>query len=336
MTLKFKIKTLGKEIWQYVVRHFSRDLFVFLFFLFVSAVFWLLQTLDETFERDLGVPIQLVDVPQDIVITTPLPEELTVTIRDRGATFLRYWRHRIEPLAFSYPDYVSSRTKGYVRIPESDVMNLLAGRLQGSSKVLDIQPDTLEFYFNHGRSTMVPVRVDGVVETDSRHYLLSVTTEPKEVEVFASSSVLDTLTFVPTETLNLSNLSENETLNVRLHPVRGAKVEPSSVQLTATVDVYIEQTVEVPIVSLNFPGGKQLCTFPANARVTYTIGHSRSKEIDRNSFVCAVTYEEILALQQQGQTKIPLRLRSTPDDIIDVRLEPREVDYLIETISEEE
>ena len=336
MTLKFKIKTLGREIWQYIIRHFSRDFFVFLFFLVVSATFWLLQTLDETFESELRVPIQLVDVPEDIVITTPLPDELAITVRDRGATFLRYWRHRIEPIEFSYPDYVSSRTKGYVRIPESDVLNQLAGRLQGSSKVLDIQPDTLEFYFNHGKSTMVPVRIDGVVETDSRHYLLSVTTEPQEVEVFASSSVLDTLTFVPTETLNLNNLSENKTLNVRLHPIRGAKVEPSTVQLTATVDVYIEQTVEVPIVSLNFPGGKHLRTFPANARVTYTVGYSRSKKIDRSSFVCAVTYEEILALQQQGQTKIPLRLRSTPDEIIDVRLEPREVDYLIETISGEE
>lgn len=336
MTLKFKIKTLGKEIWQYLVRHLSRDLFVFLFFLVVSAGFWLLQTLDETFEKELRVPIQLVNVPEDIVITSPLPDELTVTVRDRGATFLRYWRHRIDPLTFSYTDYVTSRSRGYVRIPESDVLNLLASRLQGSSKVLEIRPDTLDFYYNHGSSKKVPVRIEGLVETDARHYLLSATTEPQEVEVFASSAVLDTLTFVPTEMLNLSKLSENKSIDVRLQSIRGAKIEPSTVHLTATVDVYIEQTADIPIMSLNFPGGKQLRTFPANARVTYTVGYSRSKDIDRSGFVCAVTYEEILALQQQGLSKIPLRLRGTPEGIIDVRLEPREVDYLIETVSEEE
>lgn len=336
MTQTYKIKTLAGNIRQYVVRHLSRDLFVFLFFLVVSAGFWLLQTLDETFEKDLHVPIQLVDVPDDIVITSPLPDELTVSVRDRGATFIRYWRHRIEPLTLSYTDYVNSRTTGHVRIPESDVQNLLTNRLQGTSKILAVKPETLEFYFNHGKSVTVPVRIEGVVETDSRHYLLSVTTEPQEVEVFASTSVLDTLTYVSTVNLNLKNLGENKTLDVGLLPIRGAKVEPSTVRITATVDVYIEQTAEIPIVSLNFPGGKQLRTFPANARVTYTVGYANSKKIDRNSFVCAVTYEEILALQQQGQTKIPLRLRSTPDDIIDVRLEPNEVDYLIETNSEEE
>ena len=333
---KFRTVRIIKRVRDFFFSYRSREFGVFLFFLAVSAGFWLLQTLDESYESDVEVPVALVDVPSDVVITTPLPERIRVTIRDKGTTLARYWRHKLDTLRLSYITYSGGRVYGRALIPHSDVVEALQGNLIGGTKVLSISPDTLEYYYNHGLHGTYPVRVVGEIETEPHYYLLGVKTEPSDVLVYASSNILDTLTAVPTAPVNLKDLRENTSVEVALSPVRGSKAEPQKVKLTALVDVYMENTVDVPVISLNFPGDRQLRTFPSAVHVTYTVGYTRNRDITRDKFVSVVTYEEILELQKQGKNKIPIRLKSIPEGVSNVRIQPQEVDYLVETVSEED
>jgi hypothetical protein len=98
----------------------------------------------------------------------------------------------------------------------------------------------------------------------------------------------------------------------------------------------MENTIEVPVVSLNFPADRQLRTFPSTVRVTYTVGYAQSKDISRRNFVSVVTYDDVLALQQQGITKLPVRLKTIPEGVKNIRIEPQEIDYLVEAVDEEE
>ena len=309
---------------------------MFSFFLLLSAGFWLLQTLDETFETDLLVPIELTDVPDDIVITSPLPSHLRVTVKDKGTGLVRYWHHKLDTIRVSFSNYGNVSVSGRVRISQSDIQKALQSRLLGNTKLQAVRPDTLEFYYNHGLHALVPVAIAGEVDTNPHYYLLDVQTSPSMVEVYAMASTLDTLTAVPTVPVNLTDLKENTTIEVNLAPIRGAKIEPSKVTLTANVDVYMENTIEVPIVSLNFPGDKQLRTFPSTVKVTYTVGYSRNRELTRDNFVSLVTYEEILELRKQGKTMLPVLLKTVPEGVTNVRIDPKEVDFLIEDVSETE
>lgn len=330
---KYRVQLSWKKVREFLYSSTSREFFVFLFFVLVSSVFWLLQTLDETFETELVVPLELKDVPDDVVITSPLPNQLMVSVREKGTTLFRYWRHDIPPVVVSFYDYAGSSANGRVRLSQSDIQKAVQERLYATTKIQSIRPDTLEYYYNHGKNVMVPVVVSGEIVTDSRYYLLNVQTEPSEVKVFASAATLDTLKSVSTIPVNLTNLKESTTVQVALRPVRGAKIEPAKVKVTANVDVYMENTVEIPIESHNFPGDKQLRTFPSTVQVTYTVGYARSKEITRKNFVFLVSYEEILKLQESGASRIPVQLKTIPDGVTNVRVEPREVDYLLESVS---
>ena len=331
-----RVKNGWRRLCNFLFSHKSRELLVFLFFLAVSAGFWLSQTLDETYETEVRVPLLLTDIPEEVVITTPLPAQLTVGVRDRGTMLARYWQNEIDTLRLSFSDYDNGQVNGRVHIPQADVLKQLRSRLLGTTKVLTVRPDTLEYYYNHGLHATVPVVLTGEVEPNSHFYLRDVQISPSEVDVFASAAVLDTLTAARTVPLALTDLQESTTVSVELRPIRGAKIEPESVELSAVVDVYMENTIEVPVVSLNFPGNKQLRTFPSTVQVTYTIGYSRSHEVTRKNFVSVITYEEILELQKQGATKIPVRLKSIPEGVTNVRIAPSEVDYLVETVSEVE
>ncbi len=319
-----------------LVSYRSREFCIFLFFLAVSAVFWMLQTLDETLEKDIRIKVELTDVPDDVVITSPLPSELRAVVNDKGTSLIHYIRYGIPPLRISFADYNSSAESGRVSLPPSEVTKMVQSCLLSTSKIHSISPDTLEFYYNHGACKSVPVRVTGSVDVSSEYYLLNITTSPSEVLVYASSTVLDTLSAVYTSPINLPDLKSNTTVEVGLQGIRGAKLNTEKVEVEVLVDVYMENVMKVPIHTVNFPASKILKTFPSEVEVTYTVGYTLNKDIKPEDFVILLTYEQILAYQREDRTKIPLTLRSQPETVTNVRLEPTEVDYLVEKTDMEE
>ena len=78
-----------------VVRNFlfssvNKEFLIFLFFLFLSSVFWLMMTLNETYEKEISVPVRLVGVPKNAVLTTEMEDTVRVTVRDKGFALASY------------------------------------------------------------------------------------------------------------------------------------------------------------------------------------------------------------------------------------------------------
>ena len=57
-----------KVIKDFLFSAVNKEFFVFLFFLAVSAGFWFMTVLNETTEKEIPVPVQLVGIPNNIVI----------------------------------------------------------------------------------------------------------------------------------------------------------------------------------------------------------------------------------------------------------------------------
>ena len=58
-----------------IIRNFlfswlNKEFLVFLFFLLLSGIFWLLMTLNETYEKEYYVAVRLSNVPKNIVLTS--------------------------------------------------------------------------------------------------------------------------------------------------------------------------------------------------------------------------------------------------------------------------
>ena len=91
----------------------NKEFLIFLFFFFVSAAFWLLQSLNETFDVELKVPLKLENVPSDVVITSDLPSDLNVMVRDKGTVLVRYiYGTEQVPVRVDYKDYDKGNASG--------------------------------------------------------------------------------------------------------------------------------------------------------------------------------------------------------------------------------
>ena len=73
-----------KAIRSFLLSTKNKELLVFLFFFCLSGIFWLLMTLNETYETEVCVEVNLTNVPRNIVITNDISDTVRFTVRDKG------------------------------------------------------------------------------------------------------------------------------------------------------------------------------------------------------------------------------------------------------------
>ncbi len=316
-----------------LLRLWNRQFLTFLFFLLLSASFWFFQAINETYDREFNVPLQLTDIPKNAVITTELPSHLRITLRDRGFMLYRYlYTRRFPTVRVKFDDVATA--DGHVVLSTADLLKGVVASLESGTQVVSTRPESVEFYYNYGQSKRVPVIVQGRFVPDSTFTLLSVDVEPRMVTVYASKRILDTLSaayLVPSVVHHLRD--SVTTLRRPFVRIPGVKYEPVQATLTLFTDRMVEKTVDVPIHGVNFPGTKTLRTFPAKVKVSFQVGMSRYTKVTADDFVLVVNYADLL---NDSDNVCDLSLKSLPSGVRHARISPMSVEYVIEELPSED
>lgn len=316
-----------KVVGNFLFSSLNKEFLIFLFFLLLSGAFWLMMALNETYEEELKVPVRLVGMPRNAVMTDEPADTVKVTVRDKGFTLVTYkYGHWFRPLTFKFATY-ANEDQGHGAIPAADIIKQVQSQLYGSSKLLSVKPEKLDFYFTYGASKKVPIRFRGKISTSKSYYLAHTEFSPMMVTAYAYKKVLDELKYVEIEPFNYRNLQDTIRRNVRLQKIRGVKLVPSTVRLSVYPDVLTEESIEVPVSAVNMPAGMVLRTFPSRVTVRFTIGASQFRMIRPEQFNVVVDYQ---TLAENPSDKCTLQLRSVPSSVSKAKLELDKVDYLLE------
>lgn len=318
--LKTYIRAIFRKVW-------NKQSLPFFFFLALSTAFWFFQTLNEVYEQDFDVPVEFREMPRGVVITSDTPTSVKVTLRDRGVTLLNYkYGDNLPKVVID--QNVFSQSEGRVRLLAADMLKQLRSNLASGTQVLGIRPDTLEFYYNHGKSKRVPVRLKGKPTAASGYTIAGQRITPDSVTVYAATAVLDTLQAVYVRADQLSNITASTAFERSLQSMRGVKLTPSKVKLAFAVDRMVEKKLTVPVVGENFPENVRLRTFPAQIEVTFQVRMALYRTVHAGQFVVAVDYNQ---LPSDGGSKCRLKVKSMPAGVSHVRLASDEVEYVLET-----
>lgn len=305
----------------------NREFLTFFFFLVLSTIFWLMTALNETYEREIGVPAYLVNIPKNVVITSDMEDTVRVTVRDKGFALLAYtYGEGIRPINVNFQSAIT-RQSGYGVVSSQELMKMINQRFSGSSKIVQVKPDRLDFHYNYGLSRQVSVKMSGHVVPGKSFYLARTRFWPEKVTVYGSKQALDSLRFVKTVPINITNFNDTVLRTVALETIKGVKIVPNTVRIGLYPDILTEENIEVPITAINMPEGKVLRTFPQRVTVNFIVGASMFRSISPEQFAVVVDYNEII---DHPSDKCSIHLRETPQGVRNARLKMTQVDYLIE------
>ncbi len=321
-----KLFHILKIIRNFLFSWMNREFLIFLFFLILSGTFWLLMVLNETYEREIDIPVQLVDIPDNVVLTSDTTTNVRLLVRDKGFSLLAYlYGNKIHTVKVRFQSYAKKTGSGV--IPSSELQKILMRQLFNSSQIVGMSPDKFEYFFNYGLKKRVPVKLLGRIVPSPSYYLSKIFIKPDSVDIYASGEMLDSIKQVNTQVVNVTNLTDTLVRTVGLRKIKEVKYVPETVEISICPDILTEEKCEVPIVAVNMPEGKVLRTFPSRVTVTFTVGAGMFRSIRPELFKVVADYNEVMA---KPSDKCNIYLRSVPHGVRDARISVNQVDYLIE------
>jgi hypothetical protein len=321
-------RSAWQAIKEFLFTKTSKEFLIFLFFLALSGIFWLSLTLNETYEREFSVPVSVVGVPKNAVLTSDEVDTVRVTIRDKGIMLVFYkYGDALKHIELPFRNYTQNNGTG--QIPASEIQKRIYQNLVSSSKITAIKPEKMEFFYNYGTKKQVPVRWSGRVIPEELYFISKVSYEPDSVTIYASQEKLDSINMVYTEQLNYANFRDTLIIDCNLAKLKGVKTVPDHIRIKFFTDVLTEERISnIPIVGINMPEGKVLRTFPAKTSVSFVAGVSVYRNLKPEDFTVIVDYDEI---RRNPSEKCRVYLKNVPSGISRAKLETIMVDYLIES-----
>jgi len=317
---------ISQYIRRFLFNSMSKQILIFLFFLILSGIFWLILTLNESYEQEIKVVYTIRGIPKNVVLTSNEIDTFRVTVRDKGWMIFQYLYKEKRSVIINYKSF--DRGNGSGIVSTSEVRRLLSQQLESSTLISSVKPDRLEFFYNNGERKRVPVRWAGHVNPEQLYFISHVQYMPDSVDVYTSREKLDSIKVVYTEPLNYTGFRDTLLIDCKLSHQKDVKVVPEHIRIGFYTDVLTEESMEgVPIKAINMPEGKVLRTFPPKVKIHFITGVSQFRTLRPEDFTVIADYNEII---KNPSDKCNIYLKTVPHGISRATLATKQVDYLIE------
>jgi len=128
------------------------NVLIFAFFLFLSFIFWYLNSLGKELETDIRYPVKYTNLPKGRPLNGNLPARLTLVLKGPGYSILK-----LKVSGKASPAVIDFSKVGYKSIQErepnryylltSGMISSFNKQLKSACKVTSVKPDTLFFSF---------------------------------------------------------------------------------------------------------------------------------------------------------------------------------------------
>jgi YbbR domain-containing protein len=309
----------------------SRDALIFLFFLICSSLFWFIITLDKTYEFNVNIPIEYINVPPEIEFTTELPDNFNVKLKDKGTSMITYHYKDFAPVIIDFNEYsVYSNSNLWSIQTNTLVEEDIKLQINQSTIILDYFPDEIVIEKKLLDSKKVPVKTIIDLNFKKQYFLCDdIITSPDSITLYGYKEILDTLNCIYTNEYISEELKDTLNATLSLNIPHHCKAKPNKVNVIAPVEFYTESDIDLSIRVKNLPENIVVKTIPEKLNVSFLVGLSRYKDIRPSDFILSIDYE---SLRQSNSNIEAVTLESFPTYIKQPFLKDNKVKWLIEFV----
>lgn len=320
IALKRKIKTL----WGKINSKLSRSVLLYVWFLFISFVFWLTLTLNNSFQQDLLIPLKLKSVSDSTTMISDVPQTIRITLKDRGTAMLKYRFGNLPTLQIDFSEY--SNGQGLLRVPSAELLGELRNLFSAGSVITAVNPDSLRLLYTNLPPKKVPLNFDLDIQPNLQYVINGpVRCNVDSVLVYSDKNTLSGLTEAYTYHVEERDLTDTLMREVAVAPIVGAKIVPKSVRLTIPVEQLIYKKQRVPVMVVDQPVNINVLTFPAMVEASFLVPQSMYRKTV--AIKAAVYYNDVL---ESATNHVAVKVVEAPALCKSISLSVDSVEYIIE------
>ncbi len=286
---------------------------------------WLFFALSNSYVYQARTVVRFVNFPQNKAFHSLQSDTVKLQIEGTGWQLL-FSKLRIKPQSVDI-DLKDLNKQTFINL--SDQLGYINRQFSSTQKVVYVQPDTLYFDFSSRAIKRVPVELVSNIQFLKQYGISdSVTINPAFVTVTGPKEDLSKIRVWRTDTLNAKNVGRKISSKIALKrpAIANINIYPSHAEVKIPVDEFTEKTIDVTIKVRNNRKYHDIKLLPEKVKITFMTALSNYSKIDRDFFEVVVDLDN---WSQRSYKQLPLRITRFPDFCRLVRIEPQNVDFII-------
>jgi hypothetical protein len=223
---------------------------------------------------------------------------------------------------------LDKNTTHYNWIAKRELSNIIR-QFDINEKIESIIPDTIVFRYDVNTIKKIPVVLDVDIKFSSGFDVNGAfKIEPDSISVIGPKIVLDSISMIYAEKLELDNVVSDVNSTVKLKLLsqhQDLKFSQKQAQVTGTVEKFTEGIIEVPVNVINIPKNIKIKYYPKTIPVIYYTSLSNFKSISSSSFIVESDYNSLSAADSY---LIP-EIVQQPDLVKNARLSIKRIEFIL-------
>ncbi|PKD42537.1 YbbR-like domain-containing protein [Rhodohalobacter barkolensis] len=298
---------------------FAREKVIAFSIAFVFALsLWFVVNMNRDFNISVEVPIELVNLPDNLALRSEVPDHATVNVTGEGWKLISL---------YSNPPMVNlSAESGQINLFEQ--IRNMSGTF-ADLNVMQVEPIMLTIETEEKATKRVPIVPRFDLSLQNQYGLIGEPViSPDSVTLTGAESRLEEISEWETEEVSFNNVSRSLEREVQLkQPEGNVLLDVQGITFRADVAEFTEAEVRVPVRTQNLPSGKAVSFNPSSITVRFDVPiHQYSDVQGVRPFAAFVNYED---MEQDNTGYIIPQVEKITDDF-DVRLrsfQPQRVSY---------
>ena len=267
-----------------------RDVLTFLLFVVIATLVWYGHAMQSVRNTRVPVLIQYTGKPDAIGLKAPgLPDTVMIEVRDAGARLNTYHRDPLH-LTIDLHSYIHGE-KGRIYIPSDALRRSISDILQGTSRLIETQPEdiTCDFFTEQEKSVLLVFRGD--LKTANEYQIIGQPTlARKRMKIFGDEKTLSAIDTLYTEPQDLSEVSDTMRVRCAIEVPQGIRAEEDSVELCIIAERFTEKKFTIPIHIKGVPEGYHIRLFPKEVEVSVRVGMNHFSQVKANDIHASCAY----------------------------------------------
>jgi len=294
----------------------------FLIFLLISILFSTIVKLTKVHTQSISYKINLVDIPDNKIITKQSADSIKLTVSSFGLDFIKYYLSN-QVINISSNDILDN-SQSYV-ITQSNSFSQIDNFITPKFELVSINFDSLFFDYDRLRTKKVPVILNSSINfSQGFDYFENFTLIPDSISVIGSELVLESINAVTTKELILDNLKSSVNENLLLD-IRNTNLKYSnkSVKLFIDVEKSTESILDIPVSIINIPKDIELNYYPKMIKISFTVSLDNYQSYSSKDFKIICDFNQISL-----NGKLTPEVINQPNLIKNLRLINNEIQYV--------